>query len=400
MSDTFSLIASSYDEGLRIARERYGPNIYFLSHRNIQQGGFLGIGSKMMVEINGVIVPPKEKPASSAAVGPSREDIQRYKDELLQKTQGNIGHPRQSDKFEEILTVIKREFRELENTIKDKGQHPNEKLLVKILKDNDFPDSYIDLLVVELKNKLSVHAWEQRREVELAALDYISRTIVISPAREENRPRVHVLVGPTGVGKTTTIAKLAYYLGEWQNKRAQKKLALINLDDQRVEAQATLNKYGEYMNLPVHFCASIQELERSLALTQECDHVLVDTAGHSPKNFSELAQEKKMIDSIRERYECLLTISAVTKTIDLENIVQNYAMFQTRDAIVTKVDETTGIGNIIGVLWENKQRIRYLSCGQTVPTDFSLASKFEIMKNLVNFSENVIKEFLKELNNG
>jgi len=88
------------------------------------------------------------------------------------------------------------------------------------------------------------------------------------------------------------------------------------------------------------------------------------------------------------------------KTKDIEDTIENFSMFKIRDIIVTKLDETTGIGNIIGTLWEHDKRIRYITNGQTVPTDFLNATKFELMKKLVGFSENVIKEFLKELENG
>ena len=395
MSDVYTFVAQSYEEGIKKANEMFGKNYYVLTHRPTTKGGILGIGAKQMIEFTCVALPSKSAPV----VSPPIQDETNKKLKDLKNYLSTTGSNKNiDDKINQIIKVLSEIKNSQQKT--EKTEHPNVKHLVQVLRLNDFPEKYIDSLVQDLKNELSISSWDQKREVENAALKWIAQTIQISPPQESQRPRVHVLIGATGVGKTTTIAKLAYYLCEYRNKQPTRKVSFINLDDHRVEAQATLKKYGEYMRLPVHFCASAEDVEKSLALSAESDHILVDTAGCNPKDFSHLADEKTILDSMRERFECLLTLSAVTKTKDIEDTIENFSMFKIRDVIVTKVDETTGIGNIIGTLWEHDKRIRYITNGQTVPTDFLNATKFELMKKLVGFSENVIKEFLKELENG
>lgn len=385
MSDIFTVVAESYEEAIRIATQRYGKNYHVLTHRPLIKGGFFGIGGKPMVEITGVTVP--QRPSLAA----NRDELQRNLQEMKGALAGELFAKNLEQKLKTIVTNA------LEDHLERSQMTPrNQVELENILRRNDFSPSYIDLLIKDLKRELSLEDWKIMERVQAAALRWIERTIAISPPQEPQRPRIHVLVGATGVGKTTTIGKLAFHLGEYHKGTLLKKIALINLDDYRIGGEASLRKYGEILRVPVYFCPTQEEFQRSLALTTDFDHILIDTYGCNPRDVERLAWMSKHLSTIGERFECLLTISAVTKVQDLETTLDMFRMFSPQDVIVTKVDETLSLGNVISTLWEHRLRIRYITTGQNVPHNFSCATKLAIMKYLVGFSENLIKEFSEE----
>lgn len=404
MNEHFTVVASTLQEAKKKAQELYGANCMILNHRSTIKGGVLGFGGKEMVEVVGVVLDKPPQAGNETRRTNDAEALQRNLQEMKDRFVGPSGAGRAAPQapLEDKLDRILNEIQTLKRSSQagERTDHPNERHLMRILGENDFPDTYITELIQDLRNKLTRNRWESLYEVQEAALNYIAKTITLSPSKDVDRPRVIVLVGPTGVGKTTTIGKLAFFLAEYQNKVPRKRVTLVNLDGKRVQAQATLFKYGEYLRMPVHHCTQVDEFERAIALSAESHYVLVDTAGYNPKNFAELAETRQFLEVIKERYETLLTLSAVTKTQDLETIIENYSMFNAKDVIVTKLDETSGIGNVISVLWEHGKNVRYLTTGQNVPLDFATATKAELMKNLVGFTENLFKEFLKELENG
>ncbi len=393
MSDYFAVTGANYQDAYEKARKIYGADVQVTGHRTYSSGGFLGFFSKDVCELFGMILPRNHN---------AKKDFETKKNEILE----NIKAPAHSGVTEQQLmkainTAMAENMQNLKQSLKEgPAPLPNQKKLEEILRENDFTPNYTKNLIEDLKRSLTVSDWNSMRTVEEAALLWIGKTIEVSPDQENGRPDVHVLVGPTGVGKTTTIAKLAFHLGNFQSKIGHKKLALINIDDYRVMAEMSLKKYGDIMHAPVFSPNKPEDLSRDVALSEDCDHILIDTAGRNPKDFTRLLENRQMLIAVPRKYECILTISAVTKTKDLETVVKQFESYEARDVIITKLDETSAVGNVISVLWEHSKRIRYITTGQVVPTDFSPASHIKLMQYLQGFSDDIMRGLSKETAHG
>ena len=201
----------------------------------------------------------------------------------------------------------------------------------------------------------------------------------ILPAR--NRPRVVFFIGPTGVGKTTTIAKLAssFVVGE------KKKVALLTADTYRIAAAEQLRTYAQILEVPFQVIYSPEELAEAIAGFADYDYVLVDTSGHSHRNEEQLNRMREYLDVMREKAEtqAFLVMSANTKYKDLLKIADNYKEIADYQLIFTKIDETTTLGNLLNVKLHMDTPIAYVTYGQNVPNDIECFNPQKTVKQLL-----------------
>lgn len=185
----------------------------------------------------------------------------------------------------------------------------------------------------------------------------------IFPAQEGEKRRI-ALIGPTGVGKTTTIAKLAaaYLLG------GGRKIALITIDTYRIAAVEQLKVYGEIMNLPVEVVVHPEQLEQVLARHQNKDLVLIDTAGRSPRDSVSLDELEAFL-AVDAEIETHLVLSATTRDRDLHEIYKRFSVLTPRSLLVTKLDECDSAGVLLNVHVRHNCPLSYVANGQRVPED-------------------------------
>jgi len=181
--------------------------------------------------------------------------------------------------------------------------------------------------------------------------------------------RVVALCGPTGVGKTTNLAKLAAYYAV----RERARVALITTDTYRVAATDQLRVYANIIGLPMTVVQDPREMADALRAFQSCDLVLVDTAGGSQFNLEQINELKGVLISARP-HETLLVMSASTPLDDMRNIVSNFKCCNPTAVLFTKVDETRQYGALLSVMAESGLPLSYLSTGQNVPDDICIAS--------------------------
>jgi flagellar biosynthesis protein FlhF len=198
------------------------------------------------------------------------------------------------------------------------------------------------------------------------------------------RPNIFVLVGPTGVGKTTTIAKLAALYGVSVSKPL--KVRIITIDNYRIGAKQQIETYGEIMEIPVACAQSGEELRKQVNLFREADIIFVDTVGKSPRDFLRLAEMRKVLDTVQAESVTHLAMCATTKAADMVEIMQQFEPFQYRSVIVTKLDETTRVGNIISVLHERQKPVSFITDGQSVPQDIEKASVKRLLARVQGLS--------------
>ncbi|MBL7202879.1 MAG: 50S ribosome-binding GTPase [Desulfobacteraceae bacterium] len=183
------------------------------------------------------------------------------------------------------------------------------------------------------------------------------------------KQKIIALIGPTGVGKTTTIAKLAA-IGGLTKKRA---IGLITLDDKRIGAIAQLEVYAKILGVQMEVASSKEEVGKSLKKLKRKDIILIDTPGISQKDTRQLGELKDLLDNVRP-VEIHLLLSAVTKEKDFIRILEKFRVMPIDSLIFTKLDESSEYGDLLNQLIRTKIPVSYFTNGPQVPEDIEVAT--------------------------
>ncbi len=212
-------------------------------------------------------------------------------------------------------------------------------------------------------------------------LEEIDETLeVLEESLDE--PKIMMLVGPTGVGKTTTIAKLAARYAYLLDRPY--KVALLNLDSYKVGAFEQLAHYADIMQIEHVTVDGIESFMHSLEKLQEYDVILVDTAGMSPYDTQKLIKTVEYVQSETPRkIEVDLVLSATVKYEDMYDIYNNFAFLNLHSVIISKFDETKHLGTLLNFMLLYKVPMSYFSIGQEVPDDLLVASKEYLLERFI-----------------
>jgi flagellar biosynthesis protein FlhF len=384
---------------------KYGPRFTILREKKIRMGGFLGLFTHEGVELEFYIPPvlrpplsqpyePGSSPPSSAAAQPAPLNFEEEKKKLIiaagkdpEQTTAQAAAMGGKDSSRQILDELREIKEKIESGGPRKDEHPSLLRAAELLKLNEFSERYISRMLERARKELPLETLDDFDAVQDHLLEWIGESIKIyndpAPAR---KGRILVLVGPTGVGKTTTIAKFAAIYGIEHSGRSPVSVRLVTIDAFRIGAKEQLIKYGEIMDFPVSYIVNRRELKKEIALySEETDLILVDTIGKSPKDSAKLGEMKELLDACGSRAEIHLVFSASTKTSDIEDILRQFEPFNYRSVVLTKLDETSRIGNVISALAERGKPVSYITDGQTVPSDITKASAVRFLINLEEF---------------
>ena len=194
--------------------------------------------------------------------------------------------------------------------------------------------------------------------------------------------KIVMLVGPTGVGKTTTIAKLAARYAYMMDKPY--KVAFLNLDSYKVGAFDQLGHYADIMQIEHITVDSIESFMRGLEQLQEYDIILVDTAGMSPYDTKKFIRTIEYVQSdVPKKIEVNLVLSATVKYEDMDDIYKNFSFLNLHSVIISKFDETRHFGTLLNFMLLYKIPMSYYSIGQEVPDDLLLASKEYLLERFL-----------------
>ncbi|MCI8891089.1 MAG: flagellar biosynthesis protein FlhF [Eubacterium sp.] len=255
------------------------------------------------------------------------------------------------------------------------------KMLYQTLLDNEVDEKYANQILDELE-KIS----SKGNNIDYI-LSHIYQKLVLKfgqpkPIEFQNaKPTVAFFIGPTGVGKTTTIAKVAsrYKVDEG------KKVAFLTADTYRIAATEQLRTYANILDMPLTIVYSSEEINDAVNELSEYDLILVDTAGFSHKNAVQCEDVKKLIGGLSadHKTEVYLVLSATTKYRDLQDMSNIYQTIADYKLIFTKLDETSCYGNLLNIHLYSGADLSYATYGQNVPDDIEVFDTQKIVKKLL-----------------
>lgn len=297
---------------------------------------------------------PEVEKQSSAAVSVRREDAEQVPEEPEQIPE----EPEQDSELKKFSKLIYDTL--LENEVDEKYAGKIMEEMEKIQK----PNMPFDYLLASIYQRMILKFGKTEENTETA-----------------HGPRTVIFIGPTGVGKTTTIAKIASRYAVEQKK----KVALLTMDTYRIAAAEQLRTYANILMVPFRVVYTEEELLTAIQDFQNYDYILMDTAGHSPQNREQLTGMKQLLGRVKKLADChfYLVLSATTKYKDLMKIADSYRQIAEYKLIFTKLDETEALGNLLNLRLYTDASIAYVTCGQNVPDDIEVFNPQKTVKQLL-----------------
>lgn len=356
------LVNDMYEAMVKIKQD-LGNNAIIVSKRSVRQKGLFGFFRKRLIEVTAATEdggadarsaskkePPEEKKTMSA---PAPEN------DALQK------------QFEELRGMVMELAGKVGPDAKPASEGGGRNALYDMLVEMDFNRAVIEdfdaycrekQVAPEDVNRIVLYEFMKQRFNEKLKVDL-------------PRGRVMAFVGPTGVGKTTTIAKIA----SSESLIHQKRVGLITIDTYRIGAVEQLKIYANILDIPLEVVVSRAEMAEALQKLEDCDLILVDSTGRSHKNTQQLGEMKGFLDVIPDK-NTYLVVSMTTKNSDFIKTIKSYESMEYDHLVLTKLDETQSYGNIVNAFYHSDKPITYISTGQVVPDDLEKASKDILFK--------------------
>lgn len=420
--------ANTETEAIMLAKEDLGNNAIVMNIKTIKPKGLFKMFRKTIVEVTAAVDETHEgekkqekKPESKVSSRFNAQIDEKLHPELKKESADTKEEIELEEKLNSLAKLLEQQIESQKLEEKKMGatpaeQHENRDEIDKDVdaeketeekKNNDskkdsLKNKSIDLIIEQLTNsEVSytyakqiideiTHAGNIRTLDDMLACVYqkiilkLGQTMPISFDKEDKKPKVIFFVGPTGVGKTTTIAKLSSKL----ILEEKKKIAIFTADTYRIAAVEQIKTYANILSIPVEIIYEPKDLEEFLPKYKEYDYILVDTAGRSHKNKVQIDDLKALFEAF-SKYSILtyLVLSATTKYTDLQHITSLYDDMTEYSLIFTKLDETSAIGNILNVKLDTGMPLSYISYGQNVPDDIEVMNPQIIAKQVLGGGE-------------
>ncbi len=359
------ILAANMAEAMIKVKNELGDDAIILQTRRVRRGGFLGIGSKMYVEVT-AMQEDTEKPF--ARLKDPQPLIQESASQLKVELE-DIKHTLKSvnDKLLSVHTTgrFPEPFGSIHSKLIEDGLHPAEAAsIIEKVTQNMTPIEAKDK--TRLSKALKVH-FDDMVKTEKVTFKISQKAI---------------LIGPTGVGKTTTLAKIAAMM----KMKEKIPLTIVTLDTYRIAAAQQLKTYADIMHIPFKVVYTPQEAEEVSSNVKD-NLIIVDTAGRSQKNELKITEIFSYVRSIKPDL-IFLVIDATKKRSDVEDIIEHFSLMKPTHIILTKLDETSSLIGIMEALKNSGLPLSFVTNGQNVPEDIMYADE-------VSISSLIVKEVLQ-----
>ncbi|MGY8768416.1 MAG: flagellar biosynthesis protein FlhF [Pirellulales bacterium] len=365
--------AKSMQEAIELVRKKLGPDAAVLHSRQVPRPGISGWFGATELEIA----------ASNEAKLKNR--LPGFEEEVLEEeTESFDDQPHAEDDNQERLIdgLVYQD---------DDSQPMDEMALFDPLSTSDQSgpansDLYYQLIAYDVEpitaRRLTIELdhLPNRKDAESLLRQKIARMFSTGKtlSHQHGKQQVVSVVGPTGVGKTTTIAKLAAKARFEQHKQ----VGLITVDTYRIAAVDQLRTYAEIMDLPMQVVSTPMELREAMHQLSGCDYVLIDTAGRSPRDELQI-QELHSVLRAASPDETYLVLSATSSNKVLQDAVERFAKVEPTAYVVTKLDEVQYLGNVLNMVTRHDKPISYITNGQDVPHAIAVAEPLELAQFIV-----------------
>ncbi len=404
--------AKSEQEAILMARDELGPEAIVMNVKIIKPGGFIRLFKKPKVELTAAIDDHMADKADSVQKKDERNggyqfgDVFSGKKELYSEEAKNAIEEKINSiaKLLEQQMAAKKEAAEMTSAqhiysaeatsdselrsadMRGKAFAQGEaarskvaELIHKQLIENEVKSEYADIIVEEVDDA------GDKQPIDNALANVYQKIVlklgeVASLKFSEGKPKIVFFVGNTGVGKTTTMAKLA------SKCKLEDKLsvAMLSVDTYRIAAIEQLKTYANILNAPMDVIYTPEDMRKSVEKYQDYDIILVDTAGRSHRNEDRREDLKAIVDCVSEYdQEIYLVASVTTKYSDLYDIAEIYSKLFDYRIIFTKLDETKGLGSILNLKLDTGKKLSYVTWGQNVPDDIGILNPQIIAKKLL-----------------
>lgn len=406
-------VGKTEEEALEAARKELGSGIVTMNVKTVKQKGLRGVLGAKLVEVTVALEEeneslkavkreaPAPKAETPAAVDTSKEGNAKIATSLMNDSSKNI--EKKLDSLQTLLVTRLQQEESARSEMSERREDPPAKeetpekeperqepteqekfirLLYNTMLENEVDEKFANQIISEV----------DKTEKPDVPIDFILASIYqkmilkfnkakgISPAKKG--PKIVFFMGPTGVGKTTTIAKIAssFTVDE------KKKVALLTADTYRIAAAEQLRTYANILEVPFRVVYTPEEAETAVNDFRDYDYIFVDTAGHSHQNVEKLGTLKKLMEVVGQsaEYQSFLVLSAATKYRDLLKIASSYQEISDYQLIFTKLDETATLGNLLNVKLSTDTPIAFVTYGQNVPDDIELFNPQKAVKHLLS----------------
>lgn len=382
------------EEAVENAKKELGNNVVIMNVKSIKRKGVFRFFRKHLIEVTVALEDESErfpealKETEEKKVQPAIRAIGRetaiQKDVEEDSSQGTM----LEERLDSLQSLLEKQLGRSEEE-KEAGEE-NEavsetvvfmQLLYNTMIDNEVKEKYANQIIddVEKNNKPNMPIDYILANIYQKMILKFGKASIITPAKEG--PKVIFFIGPTGVGKTTTIAKIASKF----KVEEQKRIALLTADTYRIAAAEQLRTYANILDVPFRVVYSAGEAQNALNEFKNFDYVMIDTAGHSHQNEVQKDSMSELIHCLPQEIESevFLVLSATTKYRDLANIADSYSKMTDYKLIFTKLDETTTLGNLLNLKLHTGASLSYVTYGQNVPDDIEYFNPQKTVKMLL-----------------
>lgn len=359
--------ADTYEEAVAKARKEYGDRIRIHSRRDYTVGGGLFAKKRNRSEITCYLTDSKPVEEVKETVV-SNKELEEFEKEAKTPNPETLT---KEEIFETDLTKVEEVVEEEVNS------DENYKKAVELLEENNIRGAYKDFL---LSSPFITD------DVYLELSDRILSSVELDHKNQAHPKKFVVFLGPTGSGKTTTLAKIAHLY----KTISQKRVAILTLDSYRIGAYEQIKAYSDAFGIPVELIDGEDDVLLKIEQFNDYDLVLVDTMGISPKDGALNLKLKGMLNLLPKNETMHLFVCAANiKRDDILKQYKNYSSYGFTSMIVTKMDETESVGSILTFSYETKLPLLFFANGQKVPEDLKKASTTVVLEYLKGFGYNV-----------